>query len=112
MFGPQVEIANVNQQEGTSPSGYIFGEGMAAMWLTPDDKRIPHKAFKDGEWNRYRVVAQGARIQTWINDQPIGDLVDETAYKSHPKGFLGLQLHFGAGDHFVQFRNLRIRTLD
>jgi len=56
--GPQVEIA-VN---GTA--GYVYGEATGRGWLTPEDQLTLHKHFRNGQWNHYRVVAKGNRIQT------------------------------------------------
>jgi hypothetical protein len=109
--GPQVEIEASG--ENGAEAGYIYGEACGG-WMTPEDELVPTKAFKDGEWNRYRVVAKGARIQTWINGQPIEDLVDEAKFESHPKGFIGLQVH-GVGDRGpfeVAWRDIKIRELD
>ncbi len=109
--GPQVEIEASG--ENGAESGYLYGEA-AGGWMTPEDKRTPHKTFKDGEWNQYRVVAQGPRIQTWINGVMIEDLADEEKYETHPEGFIGLQVH-GVGDKGpfqVAWRNIRIKALD
>ncbi len=108
--GPQVEI-EATGAEGAE-SGYVYGESTGRGWLTPEDRRVPHKYFRDGEWNRYRIVAKGPRIQTWINGQPIEDLTDEEIYKTHPKGFIGLQVHAigaGKGPFDVAWKNLRIK---
>ena len=109
--GPQVEIEMSG--ENGAESGYIYGEA-AGGWMTPADKRKPHKHFKDGEWNAYRVVAKGAHIQVWINGVQISDLVDKEKLKSHPKGFIGLQVHGirkGSGPFEVSWRNLSIIEL-
>jgi hypothetical protein len=109
--GPQIEIAAGG--DGGSPSGYIYGEACGG-WMTPDAKRKSHKAFKRGEWNKYRVVAQGPRIQVWINGEAIDDTTDEEKFKTHPKGFIGLQVH-GVGEkgpYEVAWRNIRIKVLD
>jgi hypothetical protein len=109
--GPQVEI-EASGDEGAE-AGYLYAEA-AGGWMTPDDKRVPHKTFKDGEWNKYRVVAKGPRIQVWINGKQISDLVDEDMYESHPEGFIGLQVH-GVGNRGpfeVAWRNIKIRELD
>jgi hypothetical protein len=106
--GPQVEIS-VND----GMAGYVYGEA-AGGWMTPDDVRKPHKYFKDGEWNSYHVVAFGNRIETWINGQQISDLTHDERYKSHPKGFIGLQVHGiggGQGPYEVRWRNLQLRDL-
>jgi len=113
VYGPQVEI-EASGKNGAE-AGYIYGEATGRGWLTPNDRRKPHKHFKDGQWNKYRVVAKGPRIQTWINGQPIADLTDEEIYKTHPKGFIGLQVHGirkGTGPYEVAWRNLRIKVLD
>lgn len=110
--GPQVEI-EASLEDGAE-AGYIYGEACGG-WMTPEDKLIPHKHFKDGEWNSYRVVAKGPHIQTWINGEPVADLVDEEKFESHPKGFIGLQVHSvgkDEGPYEVAWRNIKIKTLD
>lgn len=112
VFGPQVEIAAAGEKG--SLSGYMYGESTGRGWLTPKERVVPHAHFKNGEWNAYRVVAKGARIQTWINGRAIDDLTDEASYQTHPKGFIGLQVHGiqkGTGPYEVAWRNLRIREL-
>lgn len=110
--GPQVEIegSGANGAE----SGYVYGEATGRNWLTPKERLIPHKKLKDGEWNKYRIVAKGARIQVWINGEPIEDLTDEPIFQTHPKGFIGLQVHGikkGTGPYEVAWKNIRIREL-
>jgi hypothetical protein len=105
--GPQVEIS----LDGMA--GYVYGES-AGGWMTPDDDRKAHQHFKDGEWNAYRVVANGNTIKTWINGHPVSDLTHEERYKSHPKGFIGLQVHgigAGQGPYEVRWRKLKLRDL-
>lgn len=111
--GPQVEI-EASGKNGAE-AGYVYGEATGRGWLTPPERLKPHKHFKDGQWNKFRVIAKGPRIQTWINGQPIEDLIDEAIYKTHPKGFIGLQVHAvgkGSGPFEVSWRNLRIKELD
>ena len=82
--------------------------------LTPKERLVPHKHMKDGEWNHFRIVAQGSRIKTWINGNPVSDLTDEAKFKSHPKGFIGLQVH-GVGNRGpfeVSWKNVKIKKLD
>ena len=110
--GPQVEIeaSGANGAE----AGYVYGEATGRGWLTPKERLKPHKNFKDGEWNKYRIVANGPRIQTWINGEKIEDLTDEAIYKTHPKGFIGLQVHGikkGTGPYSVAWKDIRIKEL-
>lgn len=107
--GPQVEI-----ESGPAEAGYIYGEATGRGWLTPKERLKKHDHFKNGEWNHYRVVAKGPRIQTWINGHKIEDLTDEQAFKTHPRGFIGLQVHGirkGTGPYSVAWKNIRIKEL-
>ncbi|MEX0819666.1 MAG: DUF1080 domain-containing protein [Pirellulaceae bacterium] len=110
VYGPQCEI----EASGASgaESGYIYGEATGRGWLTPEDRLVPHKHMRDGQWNKFRIVAQGPRIQTWINGHAIEDLTDEAIYETHPEGFIGLQVHgiaAGTGPYDVAWRNIRIK---
>jgi len=111
--GPQVEI-----EAGPGQSGFIYGEASGG-WLSPepgsDDPDVKqHDHFQNGEWNTYRVVAQGRRIRTWINGHLIADLtVEEDYYENYAEGVLGLQVH-GVGNRgpfSVRWRNLYLREL-
>ena len=109
--GPQIEI-EASGDKGAE-AGYIYCEACGG-WMTTEKDLKPHKTFKDGDWNKYRIVAKGARIQTWINDKAIEDLTSAEKYRSHPKGFIGLQVH-GVGDRGpfqIAWRNIRIKVLD
>ena len=110
--GPQVEI-EASGKNGAE-AGYIYGEA-AGGWMTPADKLKPHKHFKDGKWNKYRVVADGSNIKVWINGAVVSDLNHEEKYKSHPKGFIGLQVHSigrGSGPYEVRWRKIKIKELN
>lgn len=111
VFGPQVEI-----EASPGQAGYVYGEATGLNWLSekPKDKTHSHKHIKNNEWNKYRIVAKGPRIQTWINDTMVEDLTHEKIYESHPKGHLGLQVHgIGKkkGPYDVSWRNIRIKEL-
>lgn len=113
VYGPQVEIEGSGEKG--AESGYVYGEATGRGWLTPEERLIPHKRVKDGEWNKFRIVAKGPRIQTWINGEKVEDITDEEIYRTHPSGFIGLQVHRirpGAGPYEVAWRGLRIRELD
>jgi hypothetical protein len=105
--GPQVEISTDKM------AGYVYGES-AGGWMTPDADRKPHDTIKEGAWNSYHVVAFGNKIETWVNGKQISDLTHDERYKSHPKGFIGLQVHGigqGQGPYEVRWRNLELRDL-
>lgn len=107
VHGPQVEIA-----VGGS-AGYLYGEALGTGWLT-EPQRDPQvvAAFKRGEWNQYRVRAEGQSIKTWVNGVPVADLVDEKSKLA--TGFIGLQVHGiarGSGPYEVRWRNLFLKDL-
>ena len=113
VYGPQVEIESSGKSG--AEAGYVYGEATGRGWLTPIERLKPHKHFKDGHWNAYRIVAKGARIQTWINGKKIEDLTDEPILETHPKGFIGLQVHGipkNQGPYDVSWRHIRIKSLD
>ncbi|MGY6648776.1 3-keto-disaccharide hydrolase [Wenyingzhuangia sp. IMCC45574] len=85
-------------------SGGIFEEAKRG-WLNDLEDNVPaKKAFKAGDWNKYRIEAIGDTIKTWINGVPAAHLVDnETA-----SGFIGLQIHRGKAGRQIRWRNIRI----
>jgi hypothetical protein len=110
--GPQVEI-EASGGKGAE-AGYVYGEATGRGWLTTPERLKPHKHFKDGEWNQFRIVAKGPKIETWINGQHIETLVDEAIYKTHATGFIGLQVHGirkGTGPYEVSWKNIKIKEL-
>ena len=108
VHGYQVEI---DPSERAWSAG-IYEEGRRG-WLQPlTTNTAAQKAFKQQEWNHYRIEAIGDTLKTWINGVPASHLVDDAT----PKGFIGLQVHsIGKEDtegKKVQWRNIRILTTD
>lgn len=65
------------------------------------------KLAKPGEWNDYRVLAVGPRIQIFINGQPAADVTDSKGAK---RGIIALQLHSG-GPMEIRFKDLKLTPL-
>ena len=106
VYGYQVEIAT----EKRGSSGSIYDEARRAFMLasTTSDPAAS-KAFKDGQWNKFRIECKGDRIRTWINDIPCVDLRDGMT----SRGIIGLQVHGVGNDataYQVRWRNIRIQT--
>jgi hypothetical protein len=107
VFGYQCEI--VDRAKGTA--GNFWDEGRWTKWWDDwSSKPKAADAFRDNEWNRYRIVAQGDRIRSWVNGVPCADFrsdLDKT-------GFIGFQVHSikaGTGPYEVKWRDIRIREL-
>ncbi|MFG0298907.1 MAG: family 16 glycoside hydrolase [Phycisphaerales bacterium JB047] len=81
-------------------------------WLHPmHTTPSPRRAFRAGEWNTIRVVANGPIIRTWINGVPAAEIFDAMTASGH----IGFQVHDVGGRQdplTVEFRNARIRELD
>jgi len=108
VYGYQVEIA----AEKAGSSGSIYDEARRAFMLfsTRSDPAAS-KAFKDGQWNKFRIECEGDRIKTWINDIPCSDLRDGMT----SRGIIGLQVHGVGKDataYQVRWRNIRIQAED
>ena len=108
VYGYQVEIAT--EKNGTS--GGVYDEARRAFFLdNVSSAKDASQAFKDDQWNAYRIECRGNRIQTWVNAVPCADFQDDLTFK----GIIGLQVH-GIGNnpntYQVRWRNIRILELD
>ncbi|HKJ42659.1 MAG TPA: DUF1080 domain-containing protein, partial [Sunxiuqinia sp.] len=93
-------------------SGGIYDEARRG-WLYPLDMNpCGRKAFRNGQWNHYRIEAIGNSIRTWINGIPCADLVDDMTHD----GFIALQVHaVNDPSHVgkqIRWKNIRIQTED
>ncbi len=95
----------------------VYDEGRRG-WLYPGKNggegeaftKQGQKIYKKEDWNSVKIVCQGDHIQTWLNEVPRADFVDDLT----AEGFIALQVH-GVGKRQdpieVRWRNLRIRSL-
>lgn len=70
-------------------SGGIYDEGRRKWLNTLEHNKEAQKAFKQNDWNHYRIEAIGDTIKTWINNVPAAYLIDDKT----ASGFIGLQVH-------------------
>jgi len=107
VYGYQVEIATA--KAGTS--GGVYDEARRAFFIASiRGNEAAAAAFKENEWNKYRIECKGSSMKTWINDVPCVSYKDSL----DAKGIIGLQVH-GLGKDFqpyqVRWRNIRIKEL-
>lgn len=106
VFGYQVEI----DPSARAWTGGLYDEARRGWLMNLDKNPEAKKAFKQGQWNHFRIVAQGDHIQTWLNGTPATDFHDGMT----PKGFFGLQVHAvakGTPELTVRWRNIKLRDL-
>src|SRR5207248_7829499 len=106
VHGYQVEIDPLAR----AWTGGIYDEGRRG-WLNDLKNNEPaRKAFKQNEWNKFRIECRCDSLKTWLNGVPAAELKDAVT----PSGFIGLQVH-GVGKRKepleVRFRNIRIKEL-
>ena len=85
--------------DGTKKQGEPIGAADALQQL-----------IKPGEWNELRIVAQGPKLQHFINGQLMSETVDEQADKRAMQGVLALQLHAGPPMK-AEFKDVRLKRL-
>ncbi|MDB4384800.1 DUF1080 domain-containing protein [Opitutaceae bacterium] len=111
VWGPQAEIRR-NLGPKSPTTGVLYAEAVGSGWMSSKETVERGHDYSDpAGWNKLRIVARGPRIQTWVNDNLVEDLVNEVLYESHPSGFIGLQVHGikDARSFKMAWRNIRIR---
>ena len=107
VHGYQVEI----DPSKRAWSGGIYDEGRRKWLHTLEDNPKAQKAFKQNNWNHYRVEAIADTLKTWINGVPASYLIDDKT----DSGFIALQVHSIGNNKErlgkqVMWRNAKILT--
>jgi hypothetical protein len=109
VHGYQIEI----DPSDRAWSAGIYDEGRRGWLNTLEENPDAQEAFKQNDWNKYRIEAIGDTIKTWINDVPAAYLIDD----KDVSGFIALQVH-SIGDNTkdtgknVMWKNIKILTDD
>jgi hypothetical protein len=77
---------------------------------TLGDPAVLKAAIKIDDWNAYRVVVQGNRMQHYINGVLMSDVTDNDTVNRRFSGFLGVQVHVGPPMR-IAYRNFRMKKL-
>ena len=102
VYGYQIEI----DPSERAWSGGLYDEGRRGWLFDLKERPEARAAFRNGDWNHYRIELCGNRIRTWVNSVPAVDTTDE----ADASGFIALQVHSGNNTR-VRFRNLRLTPL-
>lgn len=92
-------------------SGGLYEPGNRGWLVTLANNETARKAFRPMDWNHFKILMDGNRIKTWVNDIPIVDTTDNMS----SSGFIGLQFH-GAYTEIQKnkksmWKNIRIKEL-
>ena len=102
--GETASVAGYQADIGVGWWGKLYEEhGRAILWDKSGESHV-----KKGEWNKYEILADGAKVQTRINGQLCVDLDDPEGERS---GIFALQIHSGEAME-VRFRNLKLEVLN
>jgi len=106
VHGYQVEI----DPSERAWSGGIYDEARRGWLYSLENNATAQKAFKQNDWNHYRIEAIGDTLKTWINAVPAAHLVDEMT----SKGFIAFQVHSIPEDQkagtTIAWKNIKIIT--
>lgn len=102
MIGYQADI-------GDKYWGALYDESRRKKVLAAPEPAVAEKAVKRGEWNDYRIRAEGRRVRIWLNDTLTVDYTesDETIVQ---QGRIALQIH-GNGKAKVLYKDIVIEEL-
>ncbi|MEO2062870.1 MAG: DUF1080 domain-containing protein [Christiangramia sp.] len=106
VHGYQVEI----DPSDRAWSGGIYDEGRRGWLYSLENDSEAQQAFRQNEWNHYRIEAIGDTIKTWVNETPTAFLIDDKT----SEGFIALQVHSisdedEAGKQ-IMWKNVKILT--
>lgn len=107
---PDGGMAGYQVDCGAGWFGKIYDEHRRALiYGKPVDAAALEKAVDVFGWNEYRILAEGPRIQVWINGVKASDFT-ETNPDIPLNGAIGPQIHSG-GHAIVRFKDIVIREL-
>jgi hypothetical protein len=121
MINSGVQIRSMRVPNNTEMSGYQVDAGEGWWGKLYDESRRNkviaeagnlaqvNAAVKPGDWNEFRVRAEGPRIRSWINGIPALDYT-ETEPNIAQDGHIAIQIHSG-GMALVQVKDVRIEEL-
>jgi hypothetical protein len=105
VHGYQIEI----DPSDRAWSGGIYDEGRRGWLVDLSENEPGRKSFKNGLFNKYRIVAKGDSIKTWVNGVQTAVLEDGMT----SRGFIAFQVHGTKKKRPMQvvWKNIRIKEL-
>ena len=103
------EVIGYQADFGAGHDGALYDESRRKRMLAKPTPEVAKQALRPGEWNDYRIRAEGPRIQLWLNGVQTVDYTEPEA--GLPAiGVIGLQIHGNAVSE-VRFKDIVIDEL-
>ena len=107
---PSHEVSGFQADLGMGYDGALYDNARRGKVLLRPTKEVLEKARKPvGEWNDYRIRAEGSRIQIWLNGVQTVDYT-ETEPAIATTGIIAMQIH-GNSSSIVRYKDIAITEL-
>jgi hypothetical protein len=103
------EVKGYQADFGHGHDGALYDESRRNKTLAKPSPETLAKASKPGEWNDYRIRAEGRRIQLWLNGVQTVDYT-EPDEAIPQEGIIALQIHGNAKSR-VSYKDIVIEEL-
>jgi hypothetical protein len=103
------EVSGYQADLGADTDGNLYDESRRNRNLVEAAADLRQKTLRSGDWNDYRIRAEGVHIQLWLNGVKTVDYTESDESIPH-RGIIALQIHGGAFTK-VQYRNLVLQEL-
>lgn len=103
------EVSGYQADIGQGYWGALYDESRRNKVLAAPDAKTVAKIVKEGEWNDYKIRAEGASIKLWLNGTLTVDYTEKDD-KVERTGILGLQVH-GGGKTKVLYKDITLVEL-
>ena len=75
------------------------------------NKKELTSTIKDNDWNTMHIIANGNRMQHYVNGVLMSDVTDLDTQNKTAKGYIGVQVHTGPPMK-VEYKNIRLKVID
>jgi hypothetical protein len=103
------EMCGYQADMGQHYWGTLYDESRRGKTLAGPTPAEQRKFVHFGDWNDYRILCQGRRVQLWVNGKPTVDYTEPDASLSQ-RGLIGLQIH-GGGPTEAWYKDIAIREI-
>lgn len=103
------EVSGYQADLGAGYDGALYDESRRNKMLAQPSEEVRKKALKAGDWNEFRIRAEGPRIQIWLNGVQTVDYT-ETDEEIPVKGIIAVQIH-GDAKAKVWYKDITLTEL-